>query len=171
MNYKEEYNKLIDAMNELLKIQNPLLKEVIDSIVNNDFLKAYEKLDSCIIETDNYLNALNKVKTTMQQLKDLGKPLPELKQNKAVSCSYTEPQENMTCSTCANACRLQEEDMEYIICNICNQAVSANKAGYSNDQIMDVYSVHPEGHCKQHVFAEELNDFDSLISDTESDNS
>lgn len=168
MNYKEEYNKLIEAIDNLLKVTNPILSEIVNNINNKDYLSAYDKLQSCIEEMEEYRTQLVNVLLVLKQLKELGKPLPELQMNKAVKCSYTEPQENTSCSTCINACKLTDEDMDFIVCNICNQAVKAIQKGYSKDEIMDAFVVHPEGQCKQHVHTDEIPYLEDLVNpDTE----
>ena len=152
MNYKEEYNKLITAVNELLQTNNTQLFSIVKAINTKDYLSAYEKLQEAITEIDQYEEKILNVKQVLNDLLQLGKPLPELQMNKSVRCSYTEPQEGSSCSTCINACKLTNEDMNYIVCNICNQAVKALQEGYTEEQIMDTFVVHPDGHCKQHIF-------------------
>ena len=162
-NYKEEYIKLLEDINNLLQIHNPLLSEIVTNIHKQDYLSAYDKLQRCIDEIEEYRNQIVNVQLTLKHLKELGKPLPDLKMNKAVSCSYTEPQEGTTCSTCVNACKLTNEDMNYIVCNICNQAVKALQEGYTEDQIMNTFVVHPDGHCKQHIFTNNIPYIEDLV--------
>lgn len=164
MNYQESYNILVNHVNELLQMHNNSLLEIVKNIHKKDLLSAYDKLLPCINEIGAYQNKLIVLVSALRALMELGKPLPELQMNKAVKCSYTEPQEHTTCSYCANACKLTNEDMDFILCNICNQAVNAKTEGYSDEQIMDAYTVHPDGHCKQHVPASEIPYIEDLVN-------
>lgn len=162
-NYKEEYVKLLEEINNLLQIHNPLLSEIVTCIHKQDYLSAYDKLLTCIEEIEVYKNQIVNVQLMLRQLHELGKPLPDLRMNKAVKCSYTEPQEDTSCSTCINACKLTNEDMNYIICNICNQAVKAIQEGYTEEQIMDAFVVHPDGHCRQHIHTDHIPYIEDLV--------
>lgn len=167
MNYKEEYNKLITVVNELLQTTNTQLFSIVKDINTKAYLSAYDKLQEAITEIEQYEEKILNVKQVLNDLLQLGKPLPELQMNKSVRCSYTEPQENTTCSSCKNACKLTNEDMDYIVCNICNQAVNALQKGYTDEQIMDTFVVHPDGHCKQHIPTDTLPYIEDLTSTEE----
>ena len=156
MNYKDDYNQVITVVNELMQTSNTQLYSIVKSINTKDYLSAYAKLQEAVDELSVYEEKISNVKQVLSNLITLGKPLPELQMNRSVKCSYTEPQENMSCNSCKNACKLTNEDMDYIVCNICNQAVNALREGYTEDQIMDTFVVHPDGHCKQHIFTDNI---------------
>lgn len=156
MNYKDDYNQVITVVNELMQTSNTQLYSIVKFINTKDYLSAYAKLQEAVDELSVYEEKISNVKQVLNNLITLGKPLPELHMNRSVKCSYTEPQENMSCNSCKNACKLTNEDMDYIVCNICNQAVIALREGYTEDQIMDTFVVHPDGHCKQHIFTDNI---------------
>ena len=154
MSYKESYGRVILAVDDMLKQSNEALSKIVKAINKNDYLIAYANLEDAITSLEEYNTKIETLKTVLQQLRNAGKPLPELHMNKAVKCSYTEPEANVSCSTCINACKLTNEDADFICCNICNQVIQAKEQEYSDEQIMDTFVVHPDGHCKQHVFTE-----------------
>ena len=138
-------------------------------IIKQDYMGSYRLLSKALEEITASADRIQQVISLMKMIEKTGEPLPTLQMNKAVSCSYTEPDDQVHCSSCSHACRMtcNDSDDEYILCNICSQAVKAYKRGYCNSAIIDAYGVHPDGQCKFYQVGEEPPMIDDLLVEEE----
>ena len=147
---------------------------LLQLITRKDYKKAYEQIPVVLEELEKNITDLQAFKLAVLEAKAEGIPLREIHMNKAVACSYLQPETGLTCSTCKHACKIVEEQdevvIELIVCNINDQAYDAHKEGYTNQQIYDTFGVHPEGRCKfQQSLGEDESpvDFDDYVEGKE----